>query len=60
MGTNLVLLGDFNLHCAKEPGQTFAEKLYQNYGLKQLINSPTTLAGTTIDLVFTNIDSVTA
>ncbi len=37
--TNLVVLGEVNLDCAKEPGQTFAEKLYQNYGLKQLIDS---------------------
>ncbi len=29
MGTPVVLLGDFNLDCGKETGQTFVDKLHQ-------------------------------
>ncbi len=60
MSTPVVLLGDFNLDCSKETGQMFVDKLHQKYTLKQVIEGPTTLAGSTIDLVFTNMDNVTA
>ena len=60
MGTPVVLLGDFNLDCGQETGQTFVNKLHKKYTLKQLIEGPTTLAGSTIDLVFTNMHNVNA
>jgi hypothetical protein len=51
-----VLLGDFNMDVADERHAGAVADLEHSYSMKQLVNTPTTTIGTTIDLVFSNVN----
>ena len=54
----LVLGGDFNVDASSDNTDTATlNKLMSMYGLHQLIHAPTTDYGSTLDLIFTNLDS---
>ena len=55
-----VIVGDFNINVNTDVNHSFIQEMQQKFHLGQFITEPTTLNGTTIDLVFSNLSSVTA
>ena len=53
-----VILGDFNMNIQNDTHNSFLLEMKSKYNLQQLVSQPTTLEGTTIDLVFTNIPDI--
>ena len=54
----IVILGDFNMNIQENSHHSFLMEMKSKYNLQQLVSQPTTLEGTTIDLIFTNIPSL--
>ena len=59
MSKPILLIGDFNIDILSEQNSRFLSSMSVSYGLQQLIKEPTTTECTAIDLVFTNVNSVT-
>ena len=55
----VIVLGDFNLD-VMNTSHSFVQVMADKFHLCQLIDEPSTIHGTLIDLVFTNIPTVTA
>ena len=53
-----IVLGDFNINVEHEVNCSFLIEMKARYNLTQLINKSTTIEGTTIDLVFSNISDL--
>ena len=56
----LILLGDCNIDILGDSHQAFLTYMHNKYKLQQHISTPTTLAGTYIDLIFSNLPDINA
>ena len=56
----LILLGDCNIDMLGDNHQAFLTYMYNKYKLQQHIPTPTTLTGTCIDLVFSDLSDINA
>ena len=55
-----IIVGDFNINVNTDANNSFIQQMQQKFHLGQFIQEPTTFNGTTIDLVFSNLSSITA
>ena len=53
-----IILGDFNINVEQEVNHSFLIEMKVRYNLTQYIKKSTTTAGTTIDLVFSNVGDI--
>ena len=54
----VILLGDFNVNVFESSNKLFITKMQKCYHLRQMMSQASTWAGTLIDLIFTNMSSV--
>ena len=56
----LILLGDCNINILRDKYQAFLTYMHNKYKLQQHVGTPTTLARTCIDLIFSNLPDINA